>query len=108
MNFYSNYLDEVYGKKTIEGDYFILIWSMSGDVFYIEDFYIKPEFRNKGLGTSIIDSVIKIAKNNECNKLLCSITLSSKYRDKTMMKCLKYGFSINSLGHNIIYLIKDI
>jgi GNAT superfamily N-acetyltransferase len=81
---------------------------MNAETLYLEDLYIHPDLRDKGQGTMLFESIIAIAKSNGCSKLLTSITLTNKYRDKNMQIFLHKGFSITSVGQNIIYLVKEI
>ena len=108
MSLYSEYLNEVYSKNVLEDQISMVIWSMDDGVFYIEDIYIKPEFRSNGIGREIVDSLVIIAKENGCNKLLGSISLLCAHKEENMRKFLKYGFKISSVGSNIIFLMKDI
>lgn len=36
---------------------------------YIEDFYIKPEYRNLGIGTKVLKQVAAIAKERNCGRV---------------------------------------
>lgn len=37
--------------------------------YYIEDLYVKPEYRNKGIGKALLDEVIKKAKENNFGRV---------------------------------------
>lgn len=108
MSMYCDYLKEVYGKNVTENHNSVIVWTMNAETLYIEDMYIKPEFRACGLGKDLMQAMIHIAKGNGCTKLLTSITMLNKYRDLNMQIFLKQGFSISSLGAGIIYLVKEI
>ncbi len=54
----------------------------------LEDVYVKEEFRGQGLGTKLVQAVLKEAKKN-CYKLLCT----SRYgRDKIHQWYEELGF----------------
>ncbi|MGQ9798869.1 MAG: GNAT family N-acetyltransferase [Ignavibacterium sp.] len=36
---------------------------------YIEDLYVKPEFRGKGIGKALLNEVIKLAKQKNCGRV---------------------------------------
>ena len=36
---------------------------------YLEDLFVKPEFRGKGIGKKLLKSLIKIAKENNCGRV---------------------------------------
>jgi GNAT superfamily N-acetyltransferase len=108
MSLYAEYIKEIHGKIVIETDNIFICYSIDKEFFYLEDIYLRPEVRNMGLAKETMEMLIEIAKENKCTKLLGSITLSSKYKDENMMKFLNYGFSLYSVGNNVIFLIKDI
>ena len=35
----------------------------------MDDLYVRPEYRSRGLGTKLIGEVIAFARGNECHKL---------------------------------------
>ena len=47
--------------------YFYLNWT--GKSLYMDDLYVKEEFRGNDIGTNLIMSVIDFAKENDCHKL---------------------------------------
>lgn len=108
MSLYAEYMKEVYDKNVIENKISLIVWSKDDDIFYIEDIFIKEGYRSQGVGREMVDYLVTLAKEHGCTKLLGSISLLSKYKDENMRKFLKYGFKITSLGHNIIFLTKDI
>ena len=36
---------------------------------YLEDLYVKPEFRNKGIGKKLLNRLIEIAKERDCGRV---------------------------------------
>lgn len=49
--------------------YFFAYYTWYGKSLYMDDLYVRPEFRGKGLGTLLIKTVIDFAKENKCRKL---------------------------------------
>ncbi len=37
-----------------------------GRMMYLEDFYVKPEYRSGGIGSRLFDAVVQEAKNRKC------------------------------------------
>jgi len=108
LSIYADYMKEVYNKEVIESANFLIVYSFNEEVFYLEDFYIRSEFRDKGFGKELMETIISMAKVKGCKKLLGSVSLLCNYKDENMAKFLKFGFKIQSLGSDIIFLIKDI
>ncbi len=48
---------------------FFAYYTWIGKSLYMDDLYVKPEFRGKGLGTQLINRVIDFAKQEKCSKL---------------------------------------
>jgi GNAT superfamily N-acetyltransferase len=60
-----NETHEIIGYATCFFAYFTWI----GKSMYMDDLYVKPEFRGQGIGTRLINSVIDMAKTEHCKKL---------------------------------------
>jgi GNAT superfamily N-acetyltransferase len=57
--------NEIIGYATCFFAYFTWI----GKSMYMDDLYVKTEFRGLGIGTKLINSVIDLAKTEHCKKL---------------------------------------
>jgi GNAT superfamily N-acetyltransferase len=44
-----------------------------GKRFYLEDFYVKDEFRSKGIGQQLIEKCIEEAKNTACTGMMWQV-----------------------------------
>jgi GNAT superfamily N-acetyltransferase len=49
--------------------YFYAYYTWIGKSMYMDDLYVKRDFRGNGLGTKLIKKVIEKAKSDKCNKL---------------------------------------
>ena len=66
INGYVAQLDkEIIGYVT----YNFVYYTWSGKSLYMDDLYIKPEYRGEGLGNSLMHAVIDYAKAENCHKL---------------------------------------
>ncbi len=61
----------VNNQKKIIGyvTYFFAYYTWVGKSLYMDDLYIKPEYRGKGFGTLLINKVVEFAKTHKCKKL---------------------------------------
>ncbi|MBP1640513.1 MAG: family N-acetyltransferase [Bacteroidetes bacterium] len=49
--------------------FFFGYYTWIGKSLYMDDLYVKPEYRAAGIGTMLINRVIALAKASECHKL---------------------------------------
>jgi GNAT superfamily N-acetyltransferase len=57
--------NEIVGYVT----YFFSYYTWIGKSLYMDDLYVRPEFRSAGIGTMLINRVIAFAKTENCRKL---------------------------------------
>jgi len=57
--------NEIIGYAT----FFFAYYTWIGKSLYMDDLYVKNEFRGKGIGTQLINTVINLAKTSKCQKL---------------------------------------
>ena len=60
-----NDADEIVGYAT----YFFGYYTWIGKSLYMDDLYVRPNFRGAGVGTKLINEVIAFAKAESCKKL---------------------------------------
>ena len=48
---------------------FFAYYTWIGKSFYMDDLYVKQEYRAQGIGTKLINSIIDLAKKENCRKL---------------------------------------
>jgi len=60
-----NDADEILGYAT----YFFGYYTWIGKSLYMDDLYVRPNFRGAGVGTKLIKEVIAFAKAERCKKL---------------------------------------
>jgi len=57
--------NEIVGYVT----FFFAYYTLIGKSMYMDDLYVKNEFRGQGIGTKLISKVIDHSKSEKCNKL---------------------------------------
>ena len=75
--------------------YFYLSWS--GKCLYMDDLYVKENFRGNGIGRSLIESVMKFARENGCCKLRRQV---SGWNKKAIDFYKKLGAEIDEIERN--------
>jgi len=108
MSLYSEYLAERGNKTVYETDKGFIVYSFTEDALYIEDCYVRPDFRRTKVASEFGDYAAGIAKFKGKSKLLGSIVPTSNGASESMQMLLAYGFKLDSSSNNFIVLKKDV
>jgi len=49
--------------------YFFAYYTWVGKSLYMDDLYVREQYRGKGIGSQLINKVISLAKTEDCNRL---------------------------------------
>jgi GNAT superfamily N-acetyltransferase len=77
--------------------YFFCYYTWIGKSLYMDDLYVKPEFRTNGIGTKLINKVIEFAKDSKCHKLRWQV---SKWNKPAIDFYKKIGATIDYIERN--------
>lgn len=108
MSLYGDYLKESYNRYIIEEDYGFITYEFKEDKIYTVDGYIKPEFRNKGLASKMMDRIVSIGKDNNKKYLCCPVNSLINTASLSHMCHKKYGMKLYKITNDIILYIKEI
>lgn len=109
MSLYSDYLTERTNKSVIETDSGFITYSFTDEnTCYIEDIYIRPDFRKTREASKLADQVAEIAKSKGCTKLLGSVIPSTKNSTTSLKVLLGYDMKLLSSVNDFILFSKDI
>jgi GNAT superfamily N-acetyltransferase len=86
-------------NKTIIGyvTYFFSYYTWTGKCLYMDDLYVKPEYRSNKTGTLLINKVIDFARSAECHKLRWQV---SKWNAPAIEFYKKLGAKIDDVEQN--------
>ncbi len=108
MTLFAEYIKELAGKEIIESEKGFATYYFFKDYCYIEDIYVRPDFRKDHVAASMADDIAVIAKSQGYSKLAGSIKPSNKNSTASMKVLLAYGFKIDSCVNDAIALVKEI
>lgn len=109
MSKYAEYIKEREDKEIIEDSRgFATYQFLDSDKCYIESIYVRPDYRNTNVASEMADKVASIAKAKGCNKLLGSVSPTTKNSTASLKVLLAYGFDLDSSTNNLILFSKDI
>jgi GNAT superfamily N-acetyltransferase len=77
--------------------YFFTYYTWLGKCLYMDDLYVKPEFRAKGIGKRLMNSVIDFAKSSGCHKLRWQV---SKWNKPAVEFYQGLGVTIDDIERN--------
>lgn len=77
--------------------YFFTYHTWTGKCLYMDDLYIREQYRGKGLGTLLINKVIEFAKESKCNKMRWQV---SNWNDPAIAFYENLGAEINRVDMN--------
>jgi GNAT superfamily N-acetyltransferase len=82
--------------------YFFCYYTWTGKAMYMDDLYVKPEFRGTGIGTQLINKVIQYAKETGCHKLRWQV---ASWNSSSIDFYKKLGADINSIEQNCALML---
>lgn len=84
--------------------YFYAYFTWVGKSIYMDDLYVKPDYRGQGLGKKLIDTVIHQAKTENCKKVHWQV---SRWNQNAIDFYQKLGAEVDDVESNCDYwLIK--
>ncbi len=93
-----NDLGEIVGYAT----YFFAYYTWVGKSLYMDDLYVKAKFRGHGIGTKLINEVIKYAKTTNCHKVRWQV---SEWNKPAIDFYKSLGASIDNVESNCDLLV---
>lgn len=77
--------------------YFFCYYTWIGKSLYMDDLYVKTEYRTKGIGTKLMNKVIEFAKESNCHKLRWQV---SEWNKPAVEFYKNIGAEIDSVEQN--------
>ena len=108
MSLYGDYIKERENKSIVESDVGFATYSVAKDGIYIEDIYVRPEYRKGHIAADMADQIAVIAREKGLHKLYGSVCPSANGSTASLKVLLAYGFKLNSSTNNFIMLEKEI
>lgn len=105
---YAAYLKERENLDILETEFGFAIVREMPDCLYLQDIYVKPEFRKQGKGREMLLVVEDAAKEMGFKKVLGSCCPPAAGSDASLRAILACGFTLLSCDKDIIYLVKEL
>ena len=82
--------------------YFYAYYTWTGKSLYMDDLYVKPNYRGQGIGTALLQKLIDLGKKEKCKKLKWQVT---NWNHKAQEFYKKMGASIDDVEINCDLLL---
>lgn len=105
---FAEYIEERKGKEIIESDKSFATYYYLKDGCYIEEIYVKPEFRKSGEASRLADKISEMARSKGYTILYGTVCPSAVGSTDSIKVLLAYGFSVDSSINNLIAFKKDL
>lgn len=102
------YIKERTGKEILETEYGFASYYYINDCCYVEDMYIKPEYRKTGQGSKFFDDIGKIAKEFGYKKLYCTVVPTTNGSTESLKFVLSCGFQLDTSANNFIVFSRNL
>ena len=102
-----NYYEELHdGKSVIYDDHGFATYWIRGEEVYIEDIYVKKEYRRTHAASQFADKVAKLGIENGCTYMTGTVVPSANNSTISMKMMIGYGFDLWIAQDDIIWFKK--
>lgn len=77
--------------------WFFTYYTWSGKGLYMDDLYVRPGYRGRGIGTRLLKTVVDLAKKNRCHKIRWQV---SHWNKEAIAFYEKMGAVIDNIEKN--------
>lgn len=109
MSLFADYIKEREGKETLEIEGAFAIYEITpGHNAYIQDIYVVPELRQKGIAARLANKILEKAKSQGCKAIYGSIDRSANNAEASEQTLIAYGMRFSHEHNGIEYFSKGI
>lgn len=105
---YGLYIKERENRCIYEDRKGFATYSINDKSCYIQDIFVKKEFRQENVASEYADKITEIARNNGCTFLIGSVCPTTSGSTESLKVLLGYGFKLDHAVNNMIYFRKEI
>lgn len=108
MSLFAEYIKERLDKEIMEDHRGFATYCFIDDGCYIEDIFVKKEFRDQDIAKEMLDKISVIAKERNISKLIGTVVPSANGSTDSLSAAFSYGFKLDSSSQNLIVFTKDL
>jgi GNAT superfamily N-acetyltransferase len=68
-DYFQFYVAEIDGKIVGMALYFFAYYTWVGKSLYLDDLYVKPEYRGVNIGKALLEKIVAVAKEEKCKRM---------------------------------------
>lgn len=95
-------------KSVVYDDKGFASYWIKGKEIYIEDIYVRKEFRRSHAASHYADQIAEIGRQNDCTLMTGTVVPSAHNSDISLKMMLGYGFSVLESEDNLIWFGKKL
>lgn len=109
LDLFEQYVLEREGGILLKHEHGFAIYKDYNDTLaYLQDVYVEPEHRRKGIAKQLLRQAIDIAKKSNKTALLTTTDVGANNAQKSVMTILKSNFKILKLENTVIWYIMEL
>ena len=94
--------------RVLKHDFGFAIYSFTNDAVYIEEIYVKPDFRKENIASQLSETIQQEALGLGYKKLLGSVSASAEGSTDSIRVLLSHGMSLLSSQDDLIWFSKEL
>lgn len=109
LSMFEAYVNEREGALLLKHEHgFGIYKDLEGPYAYLQDVYVVPEHRQRGVGRSIVGMALQQAKKSNKTTLLTTTDISTAGATQSAISILKVGFNFFKLEETLIWYSMEI
>ncbi len=104
----AQYLKERQGVDSLIREEGFATYKISGEECYLQDIWVSPDYRKKGIASEMADDIARIAISKGCKFLTGSVDTTASKAHESVLVLFAYGFKIHSAVQYGIFFRKDL
>ena len=94
--------------KVLKNDKGFAIYSFTDNSVYIEEIYVKPEFRKEAVASQLSETIQQEARDMGCLQVLGSVSPSAHGSTESIAVLLAHGMTLMSSQDDLIWFYKNL
>jgi GNAT superfamily N-acetyltransferase len=104
---FAMYIEEREGKFIVEDERGFATYQFLKDCIYVEDVYVRPEYRMVGVASTYVEAIEVIARERGLKRIITTVSPRAKNCTNSLKAVLAYGFILESSDSDAIYFSKE-